>query len=289
VSAPLFRRRPSFAQSARFAPLVFLFALAPLQGCAGLEQLLGSGVISPPKVTFLGADLVRSPSQLDLSAYYCPRVVQSGGSALGMAADFVCTRLFGKAPPAEQMQVGFDLRFDVANPNQIPLPLSEILTALTVFPGQTQQNLGAVCLSLCDPNDAACVGGASNRGCEKASGDVKSLADFPQAALNVLVAQGIGAAGGTPVGFKLPKVVANANLPVTARLALTPQALLPAMEELARRSVNALKAGKPAAFEIPYKMEGTIFAGAGSLGRVAAGFGPVESVWPIPTERLTLP
>ncbi|HEY0712473.1 MAG TPA: hypothetical protein VGF45_07355 [Polyangia bacterium] len=280
------------SHSLRFTPVaavVAFLALGPLQGCAGLEQFLGTGIITPPKVTFLGADLVRAPSQLDLSAYYCPRVVPGSGSALGVAADFVCTRLFGKAPPAEQMQVGFDLRFDVANPNKIPLPLSEILTALTVFPGQSQQNLGAVCLSLCDPNDPSCIGGASNRGCEKAPGDVKSLADFPQAALNVLVAQGIGAAGGQPVGFKLPKVVANANLPVTARLALTPQALLPAMEELARRSINALKAGKPAAFEIPYKMEGTIFASGGSLGRVAAGFGPVESTWPIPTERLTLP
>lgn len=268
--------------------LLTLLALAPLQGCAVVEQLVGSGIINPPKVTFLGADLVRAPSQLDLSAYYCPRVVQ-GTPALGIAADFVCNRLFGKAPPADQMQVGFDLRFDVANPNQIPLPLSEILTALTVFPGQNQQNLGAVCLSLCDPGDAACVGGASSRGCEKAPGDVKSLADFPQAALNVLVAQGIGAAGGKPLGFALPKVLANANLPVTARLALTPQALLPAMEELAKRSVNALKGGKTVAFEIPYKMEGTIFASGGSLGRVAAGFGPVESTWPIPTERLTLP
>jgi hypothetical protein len=263
-------------------------ALVPTQSCAVIEQLLGSGIISPPKITFLGADLVRAPSQLDLSAYYCPRVVQ-GTPALGIAADFVCSRLFGKAPAADAMMVGFDLRFDVANPNQIPLPVSEILTALTVFPGQNQQNLGAVCLSLCDPSDAACIGGTSSRGCEKAPGDVKSLADFPQAALNVLVAQGIGAAGGKPAGFALPKVLANSNLPVTARLALTPQALLPAMEELARRGVNALKSGKTVAFEIPYKMEGTVFASGGSLGRVAAGFGPVNSVWAIPTERLTLP
>jgi hypothetical protein len=35
------------------------------------------------------------------------------------------------------MQLGFDLRFQVANPNKIPLPLAEILTALSIFPGAT--------------------------------------------------------------------------------------------------------------------------------------------------------
>jgi hypothetical protein len=184
------------------------------------------------------------------------------------------------------MLVGFDLTFDVANPNHLPLPLSEILTGITVFPDQAKQNLGAVCLALCEPGDATCAGGARSNGCAKAPGDIKSMSDFPQAALNLLLAQGIGAAGGKPSGFALPKVTAASNLAVTARLALTPEAFLPALEELARRSVGDLKVGKKLSFDIPYRMEGTVFADAGSLGRVAAGFGPVAGAWPLPTERL---
>jgi hypothetical protein len=273
----------------RVVPLVLSLALLPaFSSCAVLEQVLGGGlggIISPPKVTFLGADLVRSPSQLNISAFYCPKLLgQSAG--LGLAADFFCSKLFGKAPSTDDMMVGFDLRFEVANPNQIPLPLSEILSAITVFPGQTQQNLGAVCLSLCAPGDANCLGGASTSGCAKAPGDVKSLADFPQAAARLLLAQGISAAGGKPMGFSLPKVTAASKLAVTARLGLTPQAFLPAMEELARRSLGDLKTGKSPAFEIPYRLEGTVFANAGSLGRVAAPFGPSSGVWPVPTQKL---
>jgi hypothetical protein len=132
------------------------------------------------------------------------------------------------------------------------------------------------------------MGGASSEGCQKTANDVKSLNDFPAAAARVLVAQGLGTgtASGRPAGFELPKVVANSKLAVTARLALTPEAFLPALEELARRSVTDLKAGKQLAFEIPYDLEGTVFANLGTLGRVAAGFGPVAGVWPVPTERL---
>ncbi len=255
--------------------------------CAQLNSILGSGVISPPKVTFLGADLVRAPSQLDFSAFYCPKVITSQAAPLGMAADFVCSRFFGKAPAATDMQVGFDLKFEVANPNQIPLPLAEILTAIAIFPGETQQNLGAVCLNVCDPGDASCLGGSSSTGCQEAPGDLKGLDDFPRAGVQVLVAQGLGALGvGQPSGFKLPKVTAASKLAVTARLALTPEALVPAMEQLARKSLGELRAGRKVAFEIPFRLEGTVFANAGSLGRVAAGYGPASGVWPVPTERL---
>jgi hypothetical protein len=273
----------------RLASLVLLAGVLPaFSSCAELQQLLGSGlggVLSPPKVTFLGADLVRSPSQLNISAFYCPKLLTEK-AGLGFAADLLCSKFFGKAPSQDDMMVGFDLRFEVANPNQIPLPLSEILSAITVFPGQTQQNLGAVCLSLCAPGDANCLGGASTTGCAKAPGDVKSLADFPAAAARYLLGQGVSEAGGKPLGFSLPKVTAASKLAVVARLGLTPEAFLPAMQELAQRSLSELKTGKSPAFEIPYKLEGTVFANAGSLGRVAAGFGPSSGTWPVPTQKL---
>jgi hypothetical protein len=253
--------------------------------CANLNQLLATAGISPPKVTFLGANLVQAPSQLDMSAYYCPKLLKEKGG-LGFTADFVCSKAFGKAPEASNMQLGFDLRFQVANPNQIPLPLAEILTALSIFPGATNQNLGAVCLRLCQPGDTNCFGGSDQRGCQDAPGDIKGLGDFPQAVANMLIARGVAAAGGQPAGFSAPKVVAGSNLEVVARLAVTPEALLPALEQLARQSVNELKAGRKLTFEIPYNLEGTVFGDAGSLGRVAAGFGPVAGSWPLPAERL---
>jgi hypothetical protein len=269
----------------RIPLLLATLALPALGSCAGLDQLLGAGIISPPDVKFLGANLVQSPSQLDLSAYYCPKLLRER-AGLGTVADFACSRAFGRAPDASAMQFGFDLRFQVKNPNQVPLPLAEILTALAVFPGASTQNLGAVCLKLCDPGDASCFGGADQRGCQSSQSDIKSLSDFPGAVANMLLARGISAAGGQPAGFRAPRVTAASTLEVVARLGITPEAMLPAMEQLARQSVGELKAGRKLSFEIPYKVEGTVFGDAGSLGRVAAGFGPVSGAWPLPAERL---
>jgi hypothetical protein len=270
----------------RALPLLLMALMVPALGsCAGLDQLLGAGIISPPEVRFLGASLVQSPSQLDLSAYYCPKLLRER-AGLGTLADLACSRAFGRAPDASAMQFGFDLRFEVKNPNRVPLPLAEILTALAIFPGASTQNLGAVCLRLCDPGEASCFGGTDQRGCQSNRNDIKGLSDFPGALANMLLARGIAAAGGQPAGFRAPRVTAAATLEVVARLGITPEAMLPAMEHLARQSVGELRSGRKLSFEIPYKVEGTVFADAGSLGRLAAGFGPASGAWPLPAERL---
>ena len=86
------------------------------------------------------------------------------------------------------MAIGFDLSFRVGNPNRLPLPLSEVLTALTVFPDRSNQSLGAVCLRMCEPGDTRCQGGADSNACREAPGDIKSVRDFPNAIGQMLVA-----------------------------------------------------------------------------------------------------
>jgi hypothetical protein len=58
------------------------------------------------------------------------------------------------------------------------------------------------------------------------------------------------------------------------------------LRQLASQSMNELKAGRTITFNIPYRLEGTVWADAGSLGRVAAGFGPVTGTWQLPTEGI---
>ena len=265
--------------------LLGLLALAlSTLSCAQLNALLMGGALTPPAVTFQGAQLVQAPSRRQLSAFYCPRALAAQG--LGLGAGLLCGSLFGAAPAQQEMQLGFDLRFSVANPNQIPLPLSEILTAITLFPGAAQQNLGAVCFRLCAPGDAACQAGRDPNACRDARGDIHTLADFPQALANLLVAQGVAAAAGQPPRFEAPRVLAGSSVDVVARFALAPEALIPIFEQLARQSVNELRAGRELSFNIPYNLLGTVFADAGSLGRVAAGFGPSSGQWALPVQRL---
>ena len=253
--------------------------------CANLNALIASGLLTPPKVTFRGATLVRAPSRRDLSAYYCPRLGRER-AGLGVAANVVCNQLFGPGPSPDQMALGFDMQFAVTNPNSVPLPLSEILTAITLFPGSGAQNLGAVCFRLCPPEDPACRGGQDPSSCRQAPGDIRKMSDFPAALANLLVAEGLSAASGQGVHFSAPKVLAGQSLDVVARFTLTPEALLPIFEQLARQSASQLSAGRELNFSIPYSLEGTVFANAGSLGRVAAGFGPVGAEWALPVQRL---
>jgi len=271
-----------FGVLARRLLLVTLLALSSTS-CAELQALLQAGALTPPTVTFRGAHLVRSPSRRQMSAFYCPRVAQS---QLGIAAGALCGGLFGVPPPQQDMTLGFDLQFAVANPNNVPLPLSEILTAVSLFPGASQQNLGAVCVRLCAPGDAACQAGRDPNACRSGRSDIKSLSDFPQAVANLLVSEGLSAAAGAPLKFEAPKVLSASSLDVVARFSLTPEALIPIFEQLARQSVSELKAGRELSFNVPYKMEGTVFADAGSLGRIAAGFGPSSGDWAIPVQRL---
>jgi hypothetical protein len=98
-----------------------------------------------------------------------------------------------------------------------------------------------------------------------------------------MLAQGIGAATGQPVGFAAPKVSQAAQLDVTVRYMLSPQDLLIAMRQLAVQSMNEFKSGRRVTFTISYRIEGTVWFDVGSLGRVAVGFGPTQGAWMLPS------
>lgn len=254
-------------------------------GCASLSALArGAGGlgVTPPTVTFQGATLAQAPGQRDLAAYYCPDVVSLpfGG------ARPLCQGFFGPQPPQTAMVVAFDLRFSVHNPNRIPIPLATVLTAATVFPEASAQKLGAVCVQLCGEGQPGCTGQPGPGACEASSRDIRSLSDFGNAAVNMLAAGGIAAAMGQPLTFQAPTVAANGTIDVTIRFAFGPEQLLSTLRQLATQSVGELKQGHQVSFAIPYRLEGTIFFDAGSVGRIAVPYGPAAGTWVLPTQRL---
>jgi hypothetical protein len=248
----------------------------------GFPGAPGMPAITPPTVTFVGATLVRAPSAQLLAAHYCPELVQVpfGGGAL------LCQQFFGPRPDPNAMTVAFDLRFRIANPNQIPMPLTSVLAAATVFPGTGQAKLGAVCLSLC-PEGATACNPAQAGACESSSRDIRSMADFVNnAAPRLLLATGLALAAGQTPSFVAPKIVAAAEMEVVARYAFGPAELLAILRQLAQQSANELKSGRALTFSIPYRMEGTIWFDAGSIGRIAVGWGPTDGVWTLPIEGI---
>jgi hypothetical protein len=239
-----------------------------------------AAALKPPGITYQGASLVQSPSHKVLAAYYCPEVANL---PLG-SSTAVCRGFFGPRPAPEQLTFAFDLRFRISNPNQVPVPLASVLTAATVFPAATGQALGAVCTQLCPEGQPGC--GADPNACQASSRDIRSLRDFESATANLLISQGLAMAAGQKPTFVAPKVSAAAELDVSVRFSFGPQQLLGVLKQLAMQSADQLKVGNMPTFQIPFKLEGTIFFDAGSLGRIPVGFGPVAGTWQVPTGGL---
>jgi hypothetical protein len=253
---------------------------AVASACIPLQDLgaVGPG-IKPPSVTFTGATLISTPSRQQLAAYYCPDLVSvpQGGAAL------LCQGLFGARPSADSMAIAFDARMRIQNPNEIPLPLATMLAAITVYPGAANQQTGATCVRLCPGGPGTCPAQdpATAAACQASSRDVRSLSDFANAAVGLMVSNGLAAAAGQPPSFTAPTVSAASELQVVARFSLAPAQILRVMRQLAEPSAGELQQGRAPSFAIPYRLEGTIWFDAGSFGRVAVPWGPASGTWTI--------
>jgi hypothetical protein len=220
-----------------------------------------------------------------MAAYYCPQLVPNPGGLPG-AAGLLCSQFFGAPPSLEQMRVSFDLRFKVSNPNHFPIPVAELLAAATVFPERTNQSLGAACVAFCGANQPGCTGQPGPTSCQAQRSDIRSLADFRNAAAGLLISSGISALQGQTPSYTMPQVVRDAEVLVTARFSFGPAALLQVLRQLAQQAVQQLQTGKQLEFVIPYRMEGSVWLDVGSLGRVAVGFGPAAGSWTIPATQI---
>jgi hypothetical protein len=274
------RRRSFFA-----AVVVGWTSLSFGGACSVLSTLVPpTAALTPPTIALEGAILAQAPSQQRLAAYYCPDVA---ASSLGATASrLLCQGFFGPRPTPVEMQVAFDLRFRIHNPNQVPLPMSQVLAAVTVFPKGQSQRLGAACVQLCADGDPSCTGAPAAGACQDSTRDVRSLSDFEGAAANFLIGAGIAVAGGQPISFKAPTIIAASDLDVVVRFSFGPQELLASLRQLAAQSASELRGGHQVSFAIPYRIEGTAWFDAGSVGRIAVGYGPLDGSWVLPVEGL---
>lgn len=269
---------------------VSALALLALTSCDALLQIAETQVQNPsvqplmPTVEYSGSELVESPSKNMMARYYCPLVVPDVG--LPGTAALACQAAFGPPPPSSQMRVSFDLKFKVKNPNQFPIPVAELLAAVVVFPDKTNQSLGAACVAFCGADQPGCTGQPGPGACVSKNTDIKSIADFQNAAAGFLIASGIQALAGQQPTFVMPQVVQDAEVLVTARFSFGAEALLQVLLQLAKQSAAQLQSGKTLEFVIPYQIQGGVWLDVGSLGRVVVGYGPTSGVWTIPTEQL---
>ena len=142
-------------------------------------------------------------------------------------------------------------------------------------------------LSLCPPGTPSCTGIPGPGACEASARDVRSLNDFVNRSLpQLLIAGGIAMATGQPPSFVAPPLNSASQIDIVARYSFGPEQLLGVMRQLAVQSMSELRAGRAPTFTIPYRLEGTVWFDAGSIGRIAVGWGPTAGTWVLPVEGL---
>src|SRR5688572_12032370 len=98
-------------------PVFASFALIALCGCELLQTEL-------PSISHKSDALVQSPSERMMAAYYCPKVVPD--LLIPGSAAVACSVAFSSPPSQSAMNVGFRSSYTVDNPNQFPIPLTEL-------------------------------------------------------------------------------------------------------------------------------------------------------------------
>jgi len=116
-------------------------ALLSTAGCDALKEVLLNADV--PSAALAKVELVDNPSVNTLMAWSCFEYL-GGGTTCGLLG-------FDSQPNNSQLRFSFDVVFDLFNPNAaFSIPLIETLVGVNVF---DNTNLGAVCVSFCDPDD----------------------------------------------------------------------------------------------------------------------------------------
>ncbi len=293
---------------------ILLLAALTLPACDALESALGDGGLGeidpqPPTALYRGLTLMDRPTNDQLGAWFCLELIpdpvifskQDGCEAVG----------FDLAPAKEDLKFSFDVVFDLGNPNTFPVPMVELLLALEVFQGADQAELGAVCVSFCDPEAGTCPE-QGEEACRPADQEIRSLEDFvPTTDQLIEIARKaitgelfedenlqfryIDGRGETACGAEEPPQdrnceattndagescwVCDGELEAHIRFDLGIDATLEVLGVVAEDSVTELLQGNEPSFDIPYSALGTVFFDVPVLGRFGIEFGPVEGTF----------
>jgi hypothetical protein len=276
----------------------------PLTGCELLESQIAGGeealIPEPPTATMAGVALLERPSNNQLASWYCHDAAD--GSTI---AEIGCQSFFGRRPNKPDLKFVFETRFDLGNPNSFPIPLVEILLALNVFEGADQAELGALCVSFCDPaNGAECEINREDacrppdrtvQGVEDLIPTVEDLINIAHdAATGELFeddnlkfryipsadpANCEGASSAAVDGGVGEPASCPGTMQASVRFELGIDATLKILGEVVSDSLDELLTGTSPSFDIPYSALGSLFFDIPVLGRYAVEFGPLEGVW----------
>lgn len=206
--------------------------------------------------------LVEAPSNRELAGWFCAE----------NAPPIIC-RVFGPVP--SDMRFVFDVELEIENRNAIPLPVASALFAFTAFPESLEsENLGSACVSFCEDPDHC---EADANACESDEPEIRSAEDFANAAVGFLIDVARGERRFQDL--RVRTVEAQDRLRLVVRLEISAGQLTRLIRSAAQATIGRVLRGEDVRFEIPYRLEGSVWVAVESFGRFAASFGPHDAVW----------
>ncbi len=259
--------------------VIFSVCAALIVGCAGFKFPIqnggGGGQAAlrpdPPNISVANVTLAESPDNRQLAAYFC-----SQHAPIPM----ICNAI-GPVPGVNDLKFAFDLELDVQNPNQIALPLVQALVAFTAYPGEGEQNLGALCTSFCeDPSN--CAQDAADA-CQSDEPEINDMQSFATAAAGFLIRAATGQVNMEDLRVKT--VAPGETIRVVIRLQVNPLQMVNLIQRTGQDTIEQAKRGRTPSFTIPYSIEGSAWVSVQNFGRIAVNFGPMTGEWDLPTGR----
>lgn len=265
-------------KSRRFAAFMLLLpCLVGAPGCNMLNQLFSNNgpAAQPakrPTVVATPMALQRSPTLMQLAAYYCPYVITDQIARLG------CTVALGSAPPREALVFQFGTGITVQNPNNIPVPALDVLVAMKLFSGSQTEGLAAICVSMCGGNEPGCTGAPKPGACSSSNHDIRNINDFVQRIPGLI--EGL-VTGQVQNELRKSTIAAGGNIHLNLAFSLGIDQMLRVVQKVAQFYVQELMQRRSTALVIPVSGEGTVFVQLPALGRIGVGFGPLQTSWRI--------
>ena len=236
-------------------------------GLVGCAELVGK--VAPPGAEFVGIDLVDHPSAKQVARWGCFEVLGNTCKAWPLQLS---------KPYKSSMLFSFDIVFDLSNNNEkIPIPLVEILLSTTVF---DDENLGAVCISFCDPEEESCESSTNAEGACDAEGaeEIKTAADIVPT-VDELQELATDVATGEFDNSEFRTIPAMGAVEAHIQFDFNIDTMLGLMGHIFEDAGRDIFNGRSISVKVPYSMDGTLFFNIPSMGRHAIGFGPVEDSW----------
>ncbi len=271
-------------KTARFTGLRAALVVVALLLCGGCELLEpiaqaaldpDAGILQPtmlaPEVEASGLTLRKRPGLVKLAAYYCPNVVD------GFVAKAACAGVLGLPPAKETLKFDFGLSVGIKNPNDVPVPALDVMVALTLFPGEAAQELGALCVSLCGSDAPTCDGTPRPGACTINDKRVKSVDDFLQKRLPNLIAGVIS--GEVQEELKKSTIAAGGDVKLDLVFSMGIDQALTVFQRTALSWVQQFVDGKDPVLKVPVQAQGSVFFDVPVLGQIVVDYGPLKTEW----------